>query len=124
MDIDLIYGIVIIIILLLLSGLLYYNNHSCLPLTYMDPLDTNTFPFKTFIINLDRNPERYEYVSEQLNNLSIGNFERWPGVDGSKISTRDMISEGVNPHLAEHAKGVLDVLLVIFDYGAIYYHRN
>lgn len=105
MDLSVIYGIVIIIVLLLLSVLLYYNNHTTLPLTYMDPLDTNTFPFKTFIINLDINPERYQYISEQLNNLGIFDFERWPAVHGSKISTHDMISEGVNSHLAQHNKG-------------------
>lgn len=40
------------------------------------------FPFKTYIINLDRKPERYKYVSSHIEKIGIHNHVRWPAIDG------------------------------------------
>lgn len=43
---------------------------------------------KTFIINLDRNPERLEFMRKQLDGLGM-NFERFPAVWGKGLSAAE-----------------------------------
>ena len=103
MDLDIICGIILVVVLLLILWIFYQPTNN---MTQIPVVDENTFPFRTFIINLERNPDRYEYVTNQLDNLSMNNYERWPGVDGSQISTIDLIKEGVNSHIAKNSKGM------------------
>jgi len=44
---------------------------------------------KTFVVNLDKDKERYVFVSEQLERLGIA-FERYPAVDGRVLSVEEM----------------------------------
>jgi glycosyl transferase family 25 len=44
---------------------------------------------KIFIINLDKDIERYENCKKQLAKYNITNAERFPGVDGSKLTVKE-----------------------------------
>jgi len=44
---------------------------------------------KIFIINLDKDTERYESCKKQLAKYNITNAERFPGVNGSKLSDKE-----------------------------------
>jgi GR25 family glycosyltransferase involved in LPS biosynthesis len=44
---------------------------------------------KIFIINLDKDVERYENCKKQLVKYSITNAERFPGIDGSKLTDKE-----------------------------------
>ena len=44
---------------------------------------------KVYVINLDRSPERYRKLSEQLNSYGI-KHERFPAVDGYKLKIEDV----------------------------------
>ena len=105
MDLNIVYGIIIVIIIIVMAAVSYREDNLSKSTEYMELIDDDSFPFKTFIISIDSTPERYEYVAGQLRMLNIDNYEKWPGVDGSKISAGAMIKEGVNRHLAQNAKG-------------------
>lgn len=49
----------------------------------MEPIKENTFPFPILIINLDNQPERYNNVKQQLDNMQITNYKRFPAVNGA-----------------------------------------
>ena len=85
-----------------------------LPLTLPLPRSSNTvsrseeislpvpgFPFPMYIINLDRKPERYTYVSKQLDALGVIDYHRWPATDGFKTDPQRMLSMGITPKLVE-----------------------
>jgi GR25 family glycosyltransferase involved in LPS biosynthesis len=93
--------IIIVIIIIIILAAIVANNNSTAPTT--PPM--TEFPFQTFIINLDRSPERYTYVTEQLKTMGITKYRRWRASDGKKISVNSMIKQGVNPWLAENEKG-------------------
>lgn len=40
---------------------------------------------RTYLINLDRNPERLDYAENELFKIGYENFERWPAVDGKAL---------------------------------------
>ena len=44
---------------------------------------------KIFIINLDKDIERYENCKKQLVKYNINNYERFPGIDGSKLTEKE-----------------------------------
>jgi glycosyl transferase family 25 len=44
---------------------------------------------KAHIINLDRNPDRLEFVASKLNSLGIS-FQRFPAIDAKKISDQEL----------------------------------
>lgn len=44
---------------------------------------------KIFIINLDRDVERYKECIKQMNDYNITNFERFPAINGSKLSEKE-----------------------------------
>ncbi len=64
-----------------------------------DPIPQNTFPFSVYIINLDRKPERFLYVSSQLDNLGIKNYKRWSAVDGFNTSKDKLMQYGITETL-------------------------
>lgn len=72
----------------------------------MDPIDETTFPFPIFIINLDRKPERYEYVTKQLDNLGLTGYSRVSATDGFKVDLEEMTKVGVSTHLYGIGKGL------------------
>lgn len=65
----------------------------------MDPIEKNTFPFQTIIINLDRKPERYFYITTQLNKLGIKEYELLSATDGFKAKDDEMLKVGVSQKL-------------------------
>lgn len=56
---------------------------------------------KIFVVNLDRKPERYVYVSDQLDKAGLTGYQRWSAVDGFNTESDIMISHGVTPNLCE-----------------------
>ena len=49
---------------------------------------------KIFIINLDRSPKRLEFMEKQCNNNNIV-FERFPGIDGSKLNISELLKNNL-----------------------------
>jgi GR25 family glycosyltransferase involved in LPS biosynthesis len=56
------------------------------------------FLYQTYVINMDKNPERYEYVVAQLKKQSIHPI-RFPAVNGKEVSISTMVDLGVTPGL-------------------------
>lgn len=69
------------------------------------PILPNSFPFPIFIVNLDRSPDRYQYMTDHLNSFGLTGYKRWQASDGSKIDPSDMITAGVNKHMVHTRKG-------------------
>jgi len=67
----------------------------------MEYQQDTTFPFDVYIINLDRKPERFDYVSKQLDAMKITNYQRWIATDGFNADPGEMINIGVTPKLTE-----------------------
>jgi len=44
---------------------------------------------KIFIINLDKDIDRYENCKKQLSKYNINNYERFPGIDGSILTEKE-----------------------------------
>ena len=97
-----IFSIVMIIIVILFT--IGFEPQPTLP--FIDPIDDNTFPFHVFIINLDRKPERYKYVTNQLDSMGITEYTRISGTDGFKADRKDIEAAGVSPVLYNKGKGV------------------
>lgn len=72
----------------------------------MDPIPENTFPFQTFVINLDRKPERYQYTVDQLNKLGLTNYQRWKATDGFKAPDEEMLGIGIPQELINKGRGL------------------
>lgn len=64
------------------------------------------FPFGIYIINLDRKPERYEYVTNQLKNMGISNYQKWTAVDGFKTTDDILRNEGITQRLIDQGRGL------------------
>lgn len=71
----------------------------------MDPIPENTFSFPVHIINLDRNPERYEYVTKQLDTLGITDYSRISAMDGFKADPQEMIKLGIDTEFVHKERG-------------------
>lgn len=61
----------------------------------------SSFPFPIFIINLDRKPERYDYVKEQLDSLGLFGYERISAVDGFQTERKDLAALGLKYEFTE-----------------------
>ena len=72
----------------------------------MDCITSEIFSFPIFIVNLDRTPERYKYVSTQLDKMGITNYQKWSATDGFKIDPEEMISDGISEQLIDSGKGL------------------
>lgn len=91
-DKDVLYGIIILIIIIFIvviamfcdMSMRYEGNE------YMMPIPHGIFPFSVFIINLDRSPERYEYITKQLNRIGITSYERFRAIDGAKMTKEEL----------------------------------
>ncbi|CAH6419258.1 Glycosyltransferase family 25 (LPS biosynthesis protein), partial [uncultured virus] len=58
-----------------------------------------------YVINIDRYPERYEYVASQLNNLGLTNYQKWIGTDGFYVPDEQLLNLGISSELA-HRRGL------------------
>lgn len=74
---------------------------------------------KIFLINLDRRPDRLQFVASQLNNLQL-DFERISAIDGEKINieTLNDIKINNNRHYIERSR-----LLSMGEIGCALSHR-
>jgi len=101
--------IIIILILLIIACIIIIlsksNDTNNISVEKMDVIEPNSFPFQTFIINLDRKKERYDYVAKQLDNLGISNYKRWSATDGFNIDPTEMIADGISQKLINKGKG-------------------
>lgn len=61
---------------------------------------------EVYIINLERKPERYQYVSQQLRDLGMKNPHRWVGTDGFKTDDATLLSVGITPDLIARGRGL------------------
>ena len=55
---------------------------------------------KIFIINLDRKPERYEYVAAELDRAGMTGYQRWSAVDGFNTDANLLIYYGTTEKLS------------------------
>lgn len=104
MDFVIIICIIILLIIIIISlYFLFTNSEMMTPVNVemMTHLESNSFPFPIYIINLDRKPERYEYVRNQLDNLDLNNYQRWLATDGFRTSDDEMLTFGVTLKLIE-----------------------
>jgi len=62
---------------------------------------TGQFPFPIYIINLDRKPERFKYVKDQLDNMGITNYHRVSAIDGFNTEREELIKFGLTYELTE-----------------------
>ena len=70
----------------------------------MNAIPEESFP--VFIINLDRKPERYDYVINQLNIMGITDYTRISGTDGFKADPKEITTVGVSQILINKGKGL------------------
>lgn len=61
----------------------------------------NQFEFPIFIINLDRKPERYSYVTNQLDSLGLSNYQKISGVDGFQSERNELVAYGLQYEFTE-----------------------
>ena len=67
----------------------------------MESIPEDSFTFPVYIINLDRKPERYEYVKNQLDSMGITGYHRWKATDGFNTGSNELVKNGVTTKLAE-----------------------
>ena len=72
--------IIAVVIVVLLSSYIHYEG----VYRYFYPPKLFEMPLKTYVINLDRTPKRYEDINNELNKYNIPH-ERFSAVDGYKI---------------------------------------
>ena len=77
-------AIVIVVTLLALVGLYYKNLYMVFNVPKLFEM-----PLKTYVINLDRTPKRYEEINNELNKYNISH-ERFSAVDGYKIKIENI----------------------------------
>lgn len=102
---NLVYIILAIIVIIIIIVLIWLSRNN-VNQELMDSIEENTFPFKTYIINLDRKPERYKYITNQLNNLGLNNYERWSATDGFNVSDSIILRSGVGKELLDRGRGL------------------
>lgn len=80
--------IIIIIIIILIIYLLYRKRIESFE---------NRINFKTYVINLDRSPDRLKSIKQQCKDQGI-HFNRWRAYDGSKLNFKKLIKNNIlNP---------------------------
>lgn len=63
--------------------------------------EIDNFPFPIYIISLERKPERYEYVKQQLDELGIVNYRKFLAIDGKVTSVEEFVEFGVSEQMAK-----------------------
>jgi GR25 family glycosyltransferase involved in LPS biosynthesis len=105
MEMYLVLAVLFALLILLLVIFLSIPND---PIEKLDPIcfENNTFPFDVYIINLERDKERYKYVCKQLRDIGITYYKRWEATNGFSIDPKEMISHGVHELLIKQGKGL------------------
>lgn len=107
MDNTNLYFIIVILLLLLIACIIIIaSKNDNDTVEKMDVILPNVFPFEIFIINLDRKPERYNYVEKQLTDMGITKYKRWSATDGFKVDPNEMINDGITQNLINKGKGI------------------
>jgi glycosyl transferase, family 25 len=84
---ELFYGcIILIIIVIVIIICLFFDTNVYYEGPYMEPLNS----LSIIIINMDNQPARYQYVTNQLDSLGLTNYERFTAIDGSKMTQEDL----------------------------------
>jgi len=91
--------VVLIAVFLIAIVAVYFYSGDPLPPTdvdtdgdKVDPVTTMDFP--TYVINLEKTPQRYEYVSKQLKAMRISH-KRWLATDGRATFNADLLELGI-----------------------------
>ena len=105
-DATLYWIIIILILLLIVCIIIIFSKNNGEILEKMDCIQCDQFPFQTFVINLDRKQERYNYVAKQLDDLGISKYQKWTATDGFKIDSVEMIANGISQKLIDRGKGL------------------
>ena len=71
----------------------------------MPALQAEGFPFHTFVINMDRNPQRYAYIEQQLQTLGMTQYTRWSALDGFNATPETFATHGISSKFI-HNKGM------------------
>lgn len=87
----------LILVIVLIIVIVYYSQQThCMP-----SIPNNQFPFNTYVISLDRKPERYHYVKNEVHNVGINNLQRLPGTDGHVLTSAEMQKHGLTKEFSE-----------------------
>jgi len=88
----------LVLILILVIVIVYYSQQThC-----MEPIKSkDEFPFNTYVINLDRKPERYHYAKNGVHNVGIKNVQRLSGTDGHILTSSEMQRHGLTKEFSE-----------------------
>lgn len=97
--VNLLYAALIIILIFLVIGLTPTDDLGVTLATSTTKIPTPLSSLPIVIINLDRKPERYRYVSEQLDSLGLNNYRRISAVDGFQISDDEFRQFGLTDEL-------------------------
>ena len=87
---------ILVLILLLITSIIWEPDIIYEP---MSALQAEGFPFHTFVINMDKNPERYAYVEQQLQTLRMTQYTRWPAFNGFNATPEMFAAHGIAPEL-------------------------
>ena len=70
-------------------------------------LNQGEFPFDVYVINLERDKDRWENVQNEMKKVGITNYHRWDAIDGKKIDNSDLYKYGITQSLIDkQGKGI------------------
>lgn len=96
----LVLALFLLILLIVIILVICRNNN----IETMEPIFANTFPFQTYIINLERKPERYQSVKEQLDRIGIKNYYKWKATDGFAVKDEEITKYGIMQTLVDNSR--------------------
>ena len=94
--------IIILVVLLIISIIILSNSDE--NKEKMDHISITELPI--YIINMNNKPERYKYVSEQLDNMKLSNYKRWVATDGFTADPKEMMKDGIMKSLINEGMGI------------------
>ncbi|NRB11368.1 MAG: glycosyltransferase family 25 protein [Rickettsiaceae bacterium] len=86
-----VYKLLLILLIVIVGGYFYYNYTELKIGSYIIPIKSDSInqdELKTYVINLDRTPERYKKVKKQLDDFGL-KHERFSAVDGYLLELHD-----------------------------------
>lgn len=101
----LVYILIIIIVVALFVSFTSHQEDETSTSHQEDEIIDTSFNLPVFIINLDRKPERYQYIKDQLNLLGIENYRRISAVDGFELNQTQLKEFGLTDELSAR-KGI------------------
>ena len=69
-------------------------------------INDNEFPFDIYVINLERDKDRWENVQNEMKKVGIENYHRWDAIDGKKIDNSVLNKHGISDELIYRSKNV------------------